>query len=230
MRAINIPRIVSYHIDDNGDYRADISGISLNKDDVLMLDNGLSLQADVKVIDPFMITAKQRKKIFAMCNDIEAVTGQPREYMRKMFIDYYRFKEGIDDKVSLSNCSKRTAIDIIEIIIHWLFKHNIELSYETSALMQDEQYFIYNATINRNCVICGKPKSDIAHRYAVGVGRDRKQISHIGNEVLALCREHHTLQHQIGIKEFNKKYHLENSWIKVTPKIDRMLRYEQVED
>src|SRR5690625_6733144 len=57
---------------------------------------------------------------------------------------------------------------------------------------------------------CGKPKSDLAHKQAIGRGRNRNKMDHYGHEVLALCRNHHTEQHQIGINSFNRKYHLEN--------------------
>ena len=54
----------------------------MNNKTSLLLDNGLEVECEVKAIDPFLITDKQRK-VFALCNDIEAYTGQPREYMRK---------------------------------------------------------------------------------------------------------------------------------------------------
>ena len=217
-------RIIKYKLDDDGTYSAVITGISLGNDETQLLDEGYSIAVDVQVYDPYKITDKQRRKIFALLNDIESATGQPREYLRSMFQDYVKVVEGYEEKISLSNCDKETASKVIEVIIQWVFIHNIPLNYKTSDLMRNDNYFIYLSTINRQCVICGKPKSDIAHLEAVGSGRDRRTHDHTNHHVLALCRRHHNEQHQVGIKTFNQTYHLENSWIKVTPEINKKLQ------
>ena len=220
--------IVSYKLQDDGKYTAVIKGLEIGKDETLMIDNGFTVQADVKVFNPFVITQKQRRKVFALVNDIEKATGQPSEYMRAMFMDYLKVMQGIEGRLSLSNCSKRQASDLIDLILQWVFEHHIPLSYKTSDLMKEDNYFIYLSTINRTCVICGKEKSDLAHRFAIGKGRNRYEMNHYNNQVLALCRNHHNEQHQIGMDSFNKKYHLTNSWIKVDDKLNSMLRGESI--
>ena len=217
-------RIIKYKLDDDGTYSAVITGISLGNDETQLLDEGYSIAVDVQVYDPYKITDKQRRKIFALVNDIEAHTGQPRDYLREMFADYVRTLEGYEERLSLASCSKKQASEIIEVIIMWVFQHNIPLNYKTSDLMKEDKAFIYAATINRQCAICGKPKSDLAHKQAIGRGRNRNQMDHYGHEVLALCREHHQTQHDMGIDSFNKKYHLENSWIKVDERLNKMLK------
>lgn len=217
-------RITKYKQADDGTYTAVISGLTLGNDETQLLDAGYEIAVDVTVYDPYKITDKQRRKIFALVNDIEAHTGQPREYMRAMFIDYLKAVYGMEERISLSDCSKRTASDLIELILQWTFQHDVPLNHKTSALMKEDNYFIYLSTINRKCVICGKPNSDLAHRYAIGKGRNRNTMNHFGNEVLALCRNHHNEQHEIGIDSFNTKYHLENSWIAVDDKLNKMLK------
>lgn len=217
-------RITKYKQADDGTYTAVISGLTLGNDETQLLDAGYDIAVDVTVYDPYKITDKQRRKVFALVNDIEAHTGSPREYMRAMFIDYLKSLQGTEERISLSNCSKRTASDLIEIILQWTFQHDVPLNHKTSDLMKEDNYFIYLSTINRKCVICGKPNSDLAHRYAIGKGRNRNTMNHYGNEVLALCRQHHNLQHEIGIDSFNAKYHLENSWVKVDDKLNKMLK------
>ena len=217
-------RIIKYKLDDDGTYSAVITGISLGNDETQLLDEGYSIAVDVQVYDPYKITDKQRRKIFALVNDIEAHTGQPRDYLREMFADYVRTLEGYEERLSLASCSKQQASEIIEVIIIWVFQQNIPLNHKTSDLMKEDKAFIYATTINRQCIICGKPKSDIAHLEAVGSGRDRRTHDHTNHHVLALCRRHHNEQHQVGIKTFNQTYHLENSWVKVTPEINRKLQ------
>ena len=219
-------RIIKYKLDDDGTYSAVITGISLGNDETQLLDEGYSIAVDVQVYDPYKITDKQRRKIFALVNDIEAHTGQPSEYMRGMFIHYLQALHGTENRISMASCSKREASDLIDVIITWIFQNHIPLNYKTSDLMRNDNYFIYLSTINRQCVICGKPGADLAHRYAIGKGRNRNTMNHYGNEVLALCRQHHQSQHNMGITSFNEKYHLENSWIKVTPEINRKLKGE----
>ncbi|SUM32084.1 phi PV83 orf 19-like protein [Staphylococcus gallinarum] len=72
----------------------------------------------------------------------------------------------------------------------------------------------------------GEPGADLAHYQAVGRGRNRNKIDHINNKVLALCRKHHTEQHQIGINTFNDKYYLTDSWVDVDARLNKMLRGE----
>lgn len=215
--------IKEYSNQEDGKYSIVIKNVELSNDQTLLLDNGHHIAVDVRVPNPYKITPKQRKKIFALLNDIEIHTGTPREYMRSMFQEFVEYMEGYAEKISLSNCDKETASKVIEVIIQWVFIHNIPLNYKTSDLMRNDNYFIYLSTINRQCVICGKP-GDLAHEDAVGSGRNRRKIDHSNYRILALCREHHVIQHQIGIKSFNERYHLENSWVDVNTKINNMLK------
>ena len=73
-------RITKYKLEDDGTYSAIITGISLGNDETQLLDEGYSIAVDVQVFDPYKITDKQRRKIFALVNDIEAHTGNPSEY------------------------------------------------------------------------------------------------------------------------------------------------------
>lgn len=218
--------IKNYITEDDGTTTVVIKGVELDNKTSLLLDNGYEVEADVRVVDPFKITDKQRRKVFALCNDIEAYTGQPRDYMRYLFMDYVEVLYGYEKRLSLSDCTREQAKQVIEVILDWVFHNNIPLNYKTSDLLKNDKAFLYWSTVNRNCVICGKPHSDLAHRFAVGRGRDRTKIDHFGNQVLALCRSHHNEQHQIGIDSFNEKYKLHESWVSVDERLNRMLKGE----
>ncbi|PTF47006.1 hypothetical protein BUY18_02115 [Staphylococcus cohnii] len=222
-----MPIIKSYIQQDDGTITAVITGLTLENKDFLLLDNGLEVECEVSITDPYKITGKQRRKIFALVNDIEAHTGQPRDYMREMFQDYVKFNYGYQNRISLANCSRTLAKQIIEVIIAWVFLHDIPLNYKTSDLMKNDKQFLYWSTINRTCVICGAVNADLAHYQTVGSGRNRNKINHTNNKVLALCRKHHTEQHQIGMDTFNSKYHLQDSWVDVDDKLNKMLRGEK---
>ncbi|KDP68571.1 PF06147 family protein [Staphylococcus epidermidis VCU111] len=216
--------IKNYITEDDGTTTVVIKGVELDNKTSLLLDNGYEVEADVRVVDPFKITDKQRRKIFALCNDIEAYTGQPRDYMRYLFMDYVEVLYGYEKPLSLSDCTREQAKQVIEVILDWVFHNNIPLNYKTSDLLKNDKAFLYWSTVNRNCVICGNPHSDLAHRFAVGRGRDRTKINHFGNQVLALCRSHHNEQHQIGMDTFNNKYHLTDSWVDVDERLNKMLK------
>lgn len=218
--------IAKYKENDEGNFDVLLRNVSLDNKETLLIDNGIKVETDLKIQDPFKVTDKQRRKIFALCNDIESHTGQPREYMREMFQDYVAFLYGYDKHISLSGCTRTQANQIIEVTLDWIFHNNIPLAYKTSNLLKQDKSFLYWSTVNRNCIICGKQNSDLAHHYAIGRGKNRKTMDHYGYEVLALCREHHQSQHDMGVETFDKLYHLENSWISVDDRLNKMLKGE----
>lgn len=219
-------RIKNYITQDDGTTTVVIEGLELGNKETLLLDNGLDVEVDVQVVDPFKITGKQRRKIFALCNDIEAHTGQPRDYMRYLFMDYVCVLYGYDKVISLSDCTRQQASQVIEVTMDWIFYNDIPLSYKTSDLLKNDRSYLYWSTVNRHCVICQKPHAELAHYHAVGRGRNRRKINHTGNKVLALCSSHHREQHNIGMDSFNEKYKLHDSWVDVDSRLNRMLKGE----
>lgn len=218
-------QIKNYITEDDGTTTVVISGVELGNKETLLLDNGLEVEVDVQVVDPFKITSKQRRKIFALVKDIEAHTGSPMDYMRHLFIEYVRTYYGYDKRISLSDCTRTQESQVIEVTLDWIFHNDIPLNYKTSDLLKSDKSFLYWSTVNRNCVICGK-HAELAHYHAVGRGRNRRKINHIGNQVLALCPNHHREQHQIGVDSFNEKYKLHDSWVDVDSRLNRMLKGE----
>lgn len=223
-----MPKIQNYIIQDDGTTTVVIEGVELGNKETLLLDNGMDLEVDVIVNDPYKITDKQRRKVFALVNDIEAHTGQPRDWLREMFQDYVTFLNGYDKRISLSDCTRKQAGELIDVIIEWIFENDIPLRFKTSDLIKNDRTFLYMATINRKCVICGK-HAELAHYQAVGRGRNRRKIEHFGNKVLALCSNHHREQHTIGMDSFNSKYHLTDSWVDVDDKLNKMLKGVKVD-
>ena len=221
-----MPIIKNYIQQDDGTITAVIEGVTLENKDFLLLDNGLEVECEVIITDPYKITDKQRRKIFALMNDIEAHTGQPQDYMRNVFQEYVRVLYAYENRISLADCSRKVAGQIIDIAIEWIFENDIPLRYKTSDLIKNDRTFLYMATIYRKCVICGK-HAELAHYEAVGRGMNRKTMNHHDKHVLALCRKHHNQQHAIGVKSFDDLYHLHNSWILVDDKLNSMLRGEK---
>ena len=219
-----MPKVTRYK-QSNGRYSIVVEGVDLTDDALLLLDNGYPLDVNIEIQDGKKITVKQRKKIFALLNDIEAHTGSPREDMKEMFTDFIVTLNGYSKRLSLSDCTRKQAGELIDTIMAWVFQNDIPLNYKTSDLMKQDQTFLYLATVHRKCVICGK-YGELAHYHAVGRGRNRRKIDHTDNRVLALCREHHQTQHDMGMDSFNAKYHLTDSWVKVNGRLNKMLKGE----
>ena len=212
----------------NGRYSVLVEGVDLTDDALLLLDNGYPLDVNIEIQDGKKITVKQRKKIFALVNDIEAHTGQPRDWLREMFQDYVTFLNGYSKRLSLSDCTRKQAGELIDVILECVFVNDIPLNYKTSDLMKNDQTFLYLATVHRKCVICGK-YGELAHYHAVGRGRNRRKIDHTDNKVLALCHFHHKQQHDMGMDSFNAKYHLTDSWVQVNARLNKMLKGEKTD-
>ena len=219
-----MPKVTKYK-QSNGRYSVVVENVDLTDDALLLLDNGYPLDVNVEIQDGKKITVKQRKKIFALVNDIEGHTGQPRDWLRLMFQDYLTTLKGYSKRLSLSDCTRKQAGELIDVILEWIFINDIPLNYKTSDLMKQDQTFLYLATVHRKCVICGK-YGELAHYHAVGRGRNRRKIDHTDNRVLALCREHHQMQHDMGMDSFNAKYHLTDSWVQVNARLNKMLKGE----
>lgn len=215
--------ITRYQRDNDGTYSVVATGVELEQSHIDLLENGYSIEAEVEVLDNKKLSIEQRKKIFALCRDIELHWGEPVESLRKRFQAELEIMNGYEE-ISLRDCSMRVASELIELIIAFMFHHQIPMRVETSKLLSGDKAMLYWATVNRNCVLCGKSNADLAHHYAIGRGANRKKMQHYDYEVLALCRFHHQEQHNIGVKSFDEKYILQDSWIKVDDRLNAMLK------
>lgn len=215
--------ITRYQRDNDGTYSVVATGVELEQSHIDLLENGYSLIAEVEVPDNKKLSIEQRKKIFALCRDIELHWGEPVESLRKRFQSELEIMNGYDE-ISLRDCSMRLARELIELIIAFMFHHQIPMRVETSKLLSGDKSMLYWSTVNRNCVLCGESNADLAHHYAIGRGANRKKMQHYDYEVLALCRFHHQEQHNIGVKSFDEKYILQDSWIKVDDRLNAMLK------
>ena len=216
-------QITRYQLDSDGTYSVVATGVELENSHTELIDNGYKVNVDVTVPDNKLISIDQRKKIFALCRDIELYWGEPVEALRQRFQSELEITNGYE-RISLRDCTRKIASELIELIIAFMFHHQVPMRVETSELLQGEKAMLYWATVNRNCVICGKPGSDLAHYETVGRGMNRKTMNHHSKHVLALCRRHHNQQHNIGVKSFDDKYHLENSWLSVDERLNKMLK------
>ena len=182
--------------------------VRLSQTNELMLACGDALEVDIKVLDKRHISDQQRKFIFALCNDIGYYTGDDTEYIRLLMQQYNANVRGIEVE-SLSSCNMAYANGLIDTIINFCIDREIPFS---KKLLEENQYSFtarqtYSMALKRVCAVCGR-RADIHHVDAVGMGRNRQKISHIGMRALPLCREHHTECETMGDDLFIQRYHL----------------------
>lgn len=182
--------------------------VRLSQTNELMLACGDALEVDIKVLDKRHISDQQRKFIFALCNDIGYYTGDDTEYIRLLMQQYNANVRGIEVE-SLSSCNMAYANGLIDTIINFCIDREIPFS---KKLLEENQYNFtarqtYSMALKRVCAVCGR-RADIHHVDAVGMGRNRQKISHVGMRALPLCREHHTECETMGDDLFIQRYHL----------------------
>jgi hypothetical protein len=158
------------------------------------------------------ISAIQRRKVYAILNEIAAYAGDDTESTKTtMKFDFLmnRF-QGIQRKMfSLSSVDMNTASEFIDYLIEFCVKNDIPMRISPLEYCEDVGKYIYVCCLERRCCVCGKP-ADIHHLTGskIGMGNDRTEVHHLGREVLPLCREHHEICHS-DEKTFMEKYHLQ---------------------
>jgi len=188
------------------------------------LSNGKKPRVMFQIDDGRTISADQRKKIYALINDLCDFTGDVPEYWKAKFKFMVQTIFGIEE-FSLSNCSMTTANQMILTILDFLFEEDIPFKTKTWDSIPNDFPKQMLCIKNKRCVICGK-KADIAHYQAVGSGRNRRTINHVGMYINTFCREHHTQQHELGINNFSELYHIKP--IKVTEQIAKELHLGRI--
>ena len=160
-----------------------------------------------------MISPLQRKKIYALFNDIANHTGNGEDYvkeiMKKSFYEYTGYPQ-----FSLASCEKEVASDFIEFILNVTFKQGIPINDKPSEIMDDIEKAMLMCIKYKKCSICGK-EGEIHHIDTIGMGNNRKKTDDSNYRKICLCRIHHTEAHQKGWTDFSKKYHVKGVIVNV---------------
>ena len=201
--------------------------------DTHLLERRKITQVEVRVDDGRTISNDQRRKIFALIRDITDYISAPGETKRKkaeketlqelqlLFLIDYADTEAVRYQLtqhycklvdielfSLSSVDMTTARDFIDWLVELCVIHGIPCIDTLLNRCEDIGRYLYACVANRRCAICGK-RADIHEYDRVGSGRNRRTISHLGQRVQPLCREHHCEVDSIGQQTFDRKYHLE---------------------
>ena len=166
----------------------------------------------VEFVDKRRISAKQRKKAYVLISYIAAWWGYtPVEAMKEMLkLMFVGEAETLRRTFSLSDCDMTTARLFITYLIDFCLLHGVDVGEPLYQLSEDIPRYVWVCLMNKRCAVCGR-KAELHHcnGSVVGMGRNRKEICHIGMRALPLCREHHTEIHAVGQEDFLRRYILE---------------------
>ena len=151
------------------------------------------------------ISPAQRRKIYATLRDISNHTGYDPESAKQVMKIEHMERTGRMEWFSLSDCSVTTAREFINTLMDYALKEGIILTDTGLQRTDDIDTYLIQCIKYRRCCICGR-KADLHHVDAIGMGRDRRRVDDSQSEVMALCREHHTVFHTLGLGRFMKMY------------------------
>lgn len=171
-----------------------------------LLINKAIRSAEIRLDDGRHISAAQRKKIYATIRDIADYTGyMPEE--EKEWLKYLHISRTGDAYFSLSTCSMDVAREFINTILEYAIEHGIPLSERGVERADDIGRYLYYCVKHKKCAVCGRD-GEIHHVDAIGMGRDRRTLDDSNSRKICLCRTHHTIAHQRGMRAFEQMYHV----------------------
>lgn len=168
-------------------------------------------EVQIGLPDGRTISPEQRKKAHALINEIAEWMGEIPEYVKrlvKMEFIVNSLQSLEKELFSLSDCDVTTAREFITYLIDFMIEHDIPSKIPLYEQCEDIYRYVYSCALKKRCAISGR-RAELHHVDAVGMGRDRDDIIHIGMRVLPLSREYHTLAHTKGNDWLLNEYHLE---------------------
>lgn len=161
-------------------------------------------KAEMRFDDGRTISAEQRKKAYATIRDISEYTGYTPEEQKQWLKALYVIKTGQKD-ISLSDCSMDEAREFINIILEYAIESGVPLNDAGIERTDDIGKYLYFCIKHKKCAICGI-SGEIHHEDAIGMGNDRRKVDDSNYKKICLCRNHHTIAHQMGVDRFKSAY------------------------
>ena len=156
------------------------------------------------------ISSEQRRKAWALMTEIADYQGQSKDdvYAEQKTAFSLKHLEILQGELfRLSSATVSTARAFINMLIEIILEYGIPTKEPLYGLCDDIERYVYACLMNKKCAVCGR-KTELHHVTKIGMGRNRREIDHIGMLALPLCREHHDEAHLIGNKAFEERYHL----------------------
>ena len=168
-------------------------------------------EVQIGLPDGRTISPEQRRKAHALINEIAEWIGDLPEFVKRLMKMEFIVNslQSIEKELfSLSDCDVTTAREFITYLIDFMIEHDVPSKIPLYEQCEDIHRYVYSCALKKRCAISGK-RAELHHVDAVGMGRDRDDIIHIGMRVLPLSRELHALAHTKGNDWLLEEYHLE---------------------
>lgn len=171
----------------------------------------LSNQVMVVWQDARMRTPEQIRKAWALMGEIAEYQGETKddvyaEQKTAFSVKHLDILQG--ELFRLSSATVSAARAFITMLVEIIIEYGIPTKEPLYGLCDDIHRYVYACLMNKKCAVCGR-KTELHHYDHVGMGRNRREIDHLGMRAYPLCREHHDEIHRIGEKAFDARYHLE---------------------
>lgn len=176
----------------------------INSNFLELLANNDDNLAKVEFLDNRQMSQKQNALSHVLIADIARWSYDEPKWIESVLKYYYEAKSGV--YFEHSRATKNEATEWIGFLIEFILKNDIPLEKRYQYLLENNKWFYYCLKY-RKCCICGK-HADVCHIEVVGMGRNRKKISHENFTFYAGCRFHHQEEHRIGTKNFLNKYQI----------------------
>lgn len=155
-------------------------------------------------------TPEQIRKAWALMGEIAEYQGETKddvyaEQKTAFSVKHLEILQG--ELFRLSSATVSMARAFITMLVEIIIEYGIPTKEPLYGLCDDIERYVYACLMNKKCAVCGL-KCELHHYDHVGMGRNRKEIDHIGMRAYPLCREHHNEIHSIGERAFDDKYHL----------------------
>ena len=175
-------------------------------------------KAEMRFDDGRTISAEQRRKVFALLNDISEWNGDIPEALKEHMKYYHMAKVGCEH-FSLSDCTMTDAREFINTLIEFCLENSVPLSDSGANLTDDMSRYLYFCIMNKKCCICGQ-NGEIHHVQRIGMGANRNKVDDTEYPKMCLCRKHHTQCHTMPQTDFNRMYHVEGIIVKGVEAVD----------
>lgn len=166
----------------------------------------------IDLIDSRPLSDKQRKMCYALIHAIAEWSGSSSEEIKEAFkLEFWADKvDTLADKIfSLANAPMSLVAEFQRFLIDFIISNDVPVKRPLREYVDDVAHYTYMCLIHKKCAVCGR-KADLHHIDSIGMGNNRREVEHLGREVISLCREHHTEIHTIGKAEFMQLYHLDS--------------------
>jgi len=177
-----------------------------------------NLSDEVTVIwhDKRSISPEQRRKAWALIGEIARHCGylsqsdkrQMHQELKAKFLAQMRDVEEPVEMFSLRDTDMTTAREYITFLVEICIEFDVPTKEPLWQMAEDVEAYVYQCAIHGVCAVCRR-HAGMHHVDAVGMGRNRRRIGHVGLMGISLCwgvRGHHFEAHQLGDAAFMDKY------------------------